>query len=164
MASKRETVVDALDKIATDPELMGQCRAAAQAINDGAGASLAALFKLGQIAVEIRYNPAGDPWYPARMERGRAFDLSARALGTTPLRLYQAITVVQKYTAEELEMFCTRKTAIYQQMTLAHLRVITRSSTAIIRRQLIEYFYEHHTGQRPCRYRTCPVPSRGSPR
>jgi hypothetical protein len=142
MASRRAMMFDALEQASQNSELMGQVRAAAEARNEGASASLAALFKLGQIGRDIKENPAGLPWYPERMERGRAFDLFEKTLCTSPGKLRQAVTTVSIYTPEQLEMFLTRKTATYQQMTPEHLRVITKSSTDAIRKQLIEFFYE----------------------
>jgi hypothetical protein len=142
MASKRATMVDALEQASQNSVLMDQCRAAAEARNEGARASLAALFKVGHIGRDIRDTPAGPPWYPERMERRRAFDLFAKTHATTPGKLWQAILTVSIYTAEQLEMFLTRKTETYQQMTPEHLRVITGASTDGIRKQLIEHFYE----------------------
>jgi hypothetical protein len=142
MASKRATMVDALEQASQNAVLMGQCRAAAEARNEGARASLAALFKVGHIGRDIRDTPAGLPWHPERMERRTAFDLFAKTHATTPGKLWQAIFTVSIYTAEQLEMFLARKSETYQQMTPEHLRVITGASTDGIRKQLIEFFYE----------------------
>jgi len=125
-------MIDAIEQVSQNPVLTGQVRAATKARNDGARASLAALFELGQIARDIKDRPAGLPWYPERMERGRAFDLFAMGLGERPRKLYEALHIVSIYTAEQLEMFLTGKSETYQQMTLEHLRVITWTSTDAI--------------------------------
>ncbi len=126
MASKRAMMFDALEQASQNSELMGQVRAAVEARNEGASASLAALFKLGQIGRDIKENPAGLPWYPERIERGRAFDLFEKTFYTSPGKLRQAILIDSIYTAEQLEMFLTHKSETYEQMTPEHLRVITR--------------------------------------
>jgi hypothetical protein len=97
--------------------------------------------ELGRIGLAIKNDRTLRSTPNGRIRAASAVKLLATALGMHFETFKESLKLVETFTADELEMFCTRKSDAGVPISIVHLHWIALIRSADQRNQFIDFFY-----------------------
>jgi hypothetical protein len=128
-------------RIENSPRLRARYRAAIELSNEIFSATVRDRIELGRIGLATRNDTTLRSTPKERMHAASAVKLLATALGMHYETFRESLKLVETFTADELEMFCTRQSDAGMPITIVHLHWLAMVHPEDKRNELIDFFY-----------------------
>lgn len=131
----------ARQRIEKSPRLRPRYRAAIELSNEIFSAIVRDRIELGRIGLVTKTDSTLRSTPNGRIRAASAVKLLATALGMHFETFRDSLRLVETFTVDELEMFCTRNSDAGTPITITHLHWLALLGSAHIRDRFIEYYY-----------------------